>query len=395
MREMADAVTGPAADPDHLIALMRDLSPRFRERAPEAEQLRTLPAESSADLLQSEIARVLVPRRWGGFELGLDTWFDLVREVARADASHGWCAGLLIHTAHMIAYFPEEAQAAVWADSANVAVTGSVMPVCQVESVDGGYRISGHSPFSSGVGHCSWVYVAGMRHGPDGPVWTLFLVAPGEYEVLDTWHTTGMRGTGSNTIVTADTFVPAGHILALSDLVNGSAPGSEVHENPMYGLPFISYAPIGFAGTMLGAAQGALESFIEWVTGRTTAAHVAMSTLPNVQVRMARAAADLDAAELLLQRTIETAQRPETPSLELRARGMRDYARSSELITGAIDTLVALCGTAGYAESSPIQRAWRDIHFASCHISLNPEVNFGHWGATQLGIERPPTMALY
>jgi 3-hydroxy-9,10-secoandrosta-1,3,5(10)-triene-9,17-dione monooxygenase len=395
MSETTEAVGTSVADADQLIELIRELAPSFRERAPETEQLRSLPTESSADLLRSEIARTLVPRRWGGLELGLDTWFDLILEVAKADASHGWCASLLIHTAHMLAYFPEEAQAAVWADSANVAATGSVLPVCEVTPVDGGYRISGRSPFSSGVGHCSWVYVAGMRHIDDGHIWTFFLVPPGEYTVVDTWHTTGMRGTGSNTIVTEDLFVPAGHTVAFGDLINGPAPGSKLHENPMYGLPFISYAPLGFVGTMLGAAQGALEDFVEWATGRTTAAGVAMATLPNVQVRMARAATDLDAAELLLRRTIATAQGPETPSLELRARAMRDYARSSELITGAIDAIVALCGTAGFAESSPIQRAWRDIHFASCHISLNPEVNLGHWGATQLGIERPPTMALY
>jgi alkylation response protein AidB-like acyl-CoA dehydrogenase len=98
---------------------------------------------------------------------------------------------------------------------------------------------------------------------------------------------------------------------------------------------------------------------------------------------------------LLLRRIIDVAEGLERPTLEERARSMRDCSRAAELVTDAIDALVSLGGTAGYGASHPLQRAWRDIHFASCHISLNPEINFGYWGGVQLGVERPASQAVY
>ena len=98
----------------------------------------------------------------------------------------------------------------------------------------------------------------------------------------------------------------------------------------------------------------------------------------------------LDAAELLLRRAVDTAQTPTPPSLALRARSMRDFSRASELCVAAIDTLMAMSGTAGFAASHPIQRAWRDIHFAAMHVSLNPEQNFAHFGRTELDVARDP-----
>jgi alkylation response protein AidB-like acyl-CoA dehydrogenase len=106
---------------------------------------------------------------------------------------------------------------------------------------------------------------------------------------------------------------------------------------------------------------------------------------------MARVAADIDAAELLLRRAAGVTEAPAAYSPDLLARSIRDYTRISELMIGAIDTLVALSGTAGFASSHPLQRAWRDIHFMSMHISLNVETNFAHYGRLQLGLGPEPT----
>lgn len=378
-----------------LLATVRELLPGFRQRAGEAEELRTLPTESVDELLASEIAATLVPRRWGGLELGLDTWVEIAREVASADASHGWCAELLVHLSHIVSYFPEEGQAAVWADGANVPVSGSVLPVCEVEVDGDGYRVSGRSPFSSGVNHSTWVFVGGMVPTEDGPAWHFFLIPPGEYTVVDTWQVMGMRGTGSNTIVTDGVSVPAEYTLALADLLAGTGPGSRLHANPLYSLPFMSYAPIGFAATMLGAAEGALHDFTAATRERRTAAGLRMAEIASIQSRLARTAAGLDGAELLLGRAVAATGGETPPSLETRGRTMRDCSLASELVVGAIDELLALSGTAGFAAASPLQRAWRDVHFAASHASLNPEANFANWGRLELGVERAPELAMY
>jgi alkylation response protein AidB-like acyl-CoA dehydrogenase len=136
--------------------------------------------------------------------------------------------------------------------------------------------------------------------------------------------------------------------------------------------------------------------FREWTKSRRAGrGGAAMAELVNVQVRTARAAADLDAAELLLRRAVEVAQAPVQPSLNVRARTMRDCTRAAELCVSVIDTLMAMSGTAGFAATHPIQRAWRDIHFAAMHVALNPEQNFSHFGGLEFGLPRDPHLPFF
>ena len=379
-----------------IVERIRAIAPGFARRAEAAEDARRIPAESVRELLDAGTARILVPPRFGGYGLDFDTWFEVVQEISKADASHGWCASLIIHHAHLIGQFPEEAQQAVWADGPDVAIAASFAPRAQVARTAGGYRVSGqNSAFASGVGHSSWVIVGGLVHEEGAPEWALFLIPPGEYQVRDTWFTAAMRGTGSNTIVTDDVFVPSTRVLKLSELRDGKAPGGAVNANPIFRTPFFLYAPLTFVAPMLGAAQGAYEHFREWTKTRAAQDGTSVAGRTSVQVRMARAAADLDAAELLLRRTTQQAEPPEALATRLLARSVRDFARASELTVSAIDTLIALSGTAGFATSHPIQRAWRDIHFASMHISLNTETNYAHFGRIELGLDRDPSQRFF
>jgi 3-hydroxy-9,10-secoandrosta-1,3,5(10)-triene-9,17-dione monooxygenase len=383
------------ATKQEIVERVRGLAPGFKRRAEAAEEARRIPADSILELLDAGIARILVPPLFGGYGLGFDTWFDVVREISKADASHGWCASLMVHHANCIAQFPEEAQRVVWADGPDVAVAASIAPAAKIVPEDGGYRVSGQSPFASGVGHSSWVFVGGMIDADGGPEWTFFLIPPGEYRVVDTWFTVGMRGTGSNTIVTENVFVPKSRTLRASDLREGKGPGGALHESRIYRTPFVSYAPLTFVTPMLGAAQGAYEHFREWTKVRKGPGGVSIADRTSIQMQMARTAADIDAAELLVRRATEAAQAPTPPSLEMRARSMRDYSRAAELIVAAIDTLMSMSGTAGFAELHPIQRAWRDIHFASMHISLNIDNAYAHFGRMELGLPRDPHLPFF
>jgi 3-hydroxy-9,10-secoandrosta-1,3,5(10)-triene-9,17-dione monooxygenase len=370
----------------------RALAKKFAARAEAAEEARRMPAESANDMLAAGLTRVLLPAQIGGYGLGFDTWFEVTREISKADASHGWCAGLLIHHAHLMAQFPQEGQNAIWADGLEVPVAASFAPNAQAQPVEGGYRVSGKgSPFASGVDHCTWVMLGGMAFDGAAPEWKFFLVPPGDYTVLDTWQTAGMRGTGSNTIVTDNAFVPHGRVLRLPDLRNAETPGAALYDGITFHTPFFYYAPISFIAPMLGAAQGAYELFRDWTRTRKTQGGVPMAETVSVQVRMARAAADIDAADLLIRRGVGVTDAPETYSPQLLARSVRDFTRASELIVMAIDTLVALSGTASFTASHPLQRVWRDIHFMSMHISLNIEVNYANFGRQELGLGRDPT----
>jgi len=377
---------------DAVLARVRALTAGIREQAAAAEEARTVPRATVDALLAAGITRILIPPRYGGYGLSLDTWFEVVREISKADASHGWCASLMIHHPHYLSQFPKAAQEMVWSEGLDVSIAASIQPSGRVTRVDGGYRISGEFAFASGINHSRWLIVGSMVDKEA----TFFVVKPHEFKIKDTWFTTAMRATGSNTAVCDDVYVPDHHTLALSDIREGNAPGGKLHADPIYRAPWISYAPLTFAVPMLGAAQGAYEGFVEWTkTRRASRGGFAVAEVTSVQVRLARVAADLDAAELLLRRAVETARASTPPSLALRARTMRDCSRAAELCVSAIDTLVGMGGTAVFAASHSIQRAWRDIHFAGMHVALNPEQNFSHYGRLALGLPRDPHVPFF
>jgi alkylation response protein AidB-like acyl-CoA dehydrogenase len=379
----------PSATKQAILDRTRAMAPRFAERAAAAEQARRIPQESVNEMLEAGFARILIPREAGGYGLGFDTWFEVTRELCKADASHGWCASLIIHHNHLIAQYPQAAQKILWANGLDVPIAASFAPATVAVPVDGGYRVSGKgSPFASGVDHCTWVMLGGMAQEASGPEWKFFLVAPGDYTVRDTWFTTGMCGTGSKTVVAENTFVSSDRVLKLTELRDGKTPGSAMYKDVIFHTPFFYYAPLSFATPMLGVAQGAYEHFREWAKTRVTQDGSSLAEKTSVQVRLARAAADLDAADLLLRRAVNVTDAPQDYSPGHLSRSVRDFARVSELTVSVVDTLVALSGTASFNTSHPLQRAWRDIHFMSMHIAVNTEMNFSHYGRMELGLGR-------
>jgi 3-hydroxy-9,10-secoandrosta-1,3,5(10)-triene-9,17-dione monooxygenase len=381
---------------DLVLERVRALLPAIRERAPLSDEQRSIPQRSAQEFMDAGLARILLPKQYGGAELGLRTWVDVVLEISAADAAHGWCASLLIHHPHYLAQFPEGAQADVWSGGPDVPMAATMTPASRIEAVEGGYRISGRISYLSGVNHCTWIMVGGMLPGPEGrPDWTLFTVPPGAYTVEDTWQTAGMRGTGSNTVVYENVFVPHDHVLRVEEMRDGTAPGGKLSESPFFRAPWITYAPLTFTVPMLGAARGALEDYRAWTAQRSSLFGSPVAEFTSIQTRLARAAADLDLAELLTYRAVEVAEAAEPASPELRTRTYRDICRSSELIVAAIDTIMQISGSQGFAANSSIQRAWRDIHFASSHVILNPEVSYAAWGRQQFGLERDPKQLLF
>ena len=392
----AEPTFAPAMTLDEVMDNVRALLPAIRARADISERERSIPAESAQEFLDIGLARTLMPKRYGGTELGLRAWLDISIEIGKADAAHAWYACQLMHHPHYLAQFPDEAQADVWRDGPDVAMACTFTPTSKIVEAPGGYRISCAIPYLSGINHSTRVIVGGMLPTEAGPPdWTLFLVPGHEFTVRDTWHTSGMRGTGSNTVVVEDAFVPMEHTLRVEDMREGTTPGGRLNKDPMFNAPWIYYAGLTFVGPMLGAALGALEHYRAWTAERASLFGSPVGQYTSIQVHMARAAANLDAADLLMRRCVEDSLRPDAARLDLRTRAYRDQSRASELIVDAMDMIMKISGAAGFASSSPIQRAWRDVHFSSSHVALNPEVSFASWGREQLGLERDPKQNMF
>jgi 3-hydroxy-9,10-secoandrosta-1,3,5(10)-triene-9,17-dione monooxygenase len=381
---------------ESVLESVRALCPAIRARAEESERNRTIAPESAQEFLDAGLARVLMPKRYGGFEFGIQAWVDICVEIGKADAAHAWCASLMMHHPHYVAQFPDAAQADVWGKGPDVAIALTFTPTSKVESVEGGYRVSCSIPYLSGINHSSRVAIGGMVPTDRGePDWTLFLVPDHQFSVQDTWHTSGMRATGSNTVVVQNAFVPFEHTLRVTEMRESTTPGAKLNTAPMFRAPWIYYAGLTFVGPMLGAARGALEDYTKWTAERISLFGSQVAQYISIQVHLARAAANFDAAELLMRRCASDAERADAVRMDLRTRAYRDQSRASELIVEGMDMIMKISGAAGFASSSSIQRAWRDIHFAASHVGLNPEVSFAAWGRQRFGLERDPRQNMF
>jgi alkylation response protein AidB-like acyl-CoA dehydrogenase len=146
---------------------------------------------------------------------------------------------------------------------------------------------------------------------------------------------------------------------------------------------------------MLGAARGAYDDFIAWARDKQVPGGGRLAETQALQTAIGRTAGDLEAAELLLRWVVETNEDDDATTLEHRRACMRNYSRAAELIVDATDRIVKLGNTVSFAESNPIQRAWRDIHFAAAHVSLQGDINYAQWARGDLDVPTPPTLAIY
>src|SRR5258706_1150790 len=240
-----------------LVQAAHDLQPVLRERAAEADKRRTLPEATIQDLHRTGLFRVLQPQRWGGAELDFGIYVEIGAILAAGCASSAWVWANLVSHHWMLAYWPEPAQTELWTQDPDMLIGSAlVFPAGQATPVDGGYTISGRWPFSSGIDHSSWIMVGAMvaRDGKP-PESRFFLVPPQAYAVIDTWHTTGLRGTGSRDVTAKDWFVPEHLTLGALSTRDRSAPGCAVNPAPVFQIPMMAVFPYAIAGVGLGTPE--------------------------------------------------------------------------------------------------------------------------------------------
>jgi 3-hydroxy-9,10-secoandrosta-1,3,5(10)-triene-9,17-dione monooxygenase len=369
-----------------------ELAPGFRARIAATEAQRSVSRASIDELRDAGAARLLVPREHGGLDLSVRVLVDVVAAAASGCPSTGWVTGLMAHAAHVLGRFPRETQDAVWASGPDVIVASSFAGA-KAEVVPGGYRLSGASPFASGVNNADWVYLGGMVARPgQPPLMRLFALPKGHYTVVDSWNTVGMRGTGSNTIVTDDVFVPEEFSLAHDDAREGTTPGSQINAHHTFALPWVATGALTFAAAMLGAAEGAYVDTVASVKKKRLPGGRRTAESETLQMQVSAAAARITAARRTLEALADRADAGLGWTLEERAGAMRDGSFAAAMTVEAIDALLEISGTGGFGSTSFVQQAWRDIHFAAAHQGLNPRVTGGRFGRLALEVEetQPP-----
>ncbi len=379
----------PRVDRDALLDRARRLAPTLRERAFEPERLRRLPEETVQDILDSNLNRIGVPTRFGGFDVDFSLLHDVAFEFGRVCGATAWCYSLWGVHNWWAGYYPPEAQEELYAGVPDV-ITSSALFSLQstAEPVPGGYRVSGHWQFSSGCDHATWLFAATST--PDGPM--TVMIPRADFEILqDTWYVSGLQGTGSKDIVVKDAFVPTHRTLPGRGNMFATNTWSprDYHAQRRYGVPMGALIAWDLVAPAIGLAQGAVDETVARLTGSSGRARSAES--PMVHAKIAESAAEVDAARALLHADIEDAQakgeRGEAiTSLDL-ARYARDKAYAMKLAVSAVNRMFDMAGGHALFTTDPLQRIHRDVQACMHRDGLVFDFGAQPYGRALLGLD--------
>ncbi|KYG98458.1 acyl-CoA dehydrogenase family protein [Bradyrhizobium sp. DOA1] len=378
-----------------IMAKARALLPRLRERAARTEELRHLPPETERELHDTGLFRMLQPSRIGGAELDYVSLIDCADLLGQADASVAWNLANLASHHWMLGMFEPKAQDLVWGRDPDALIASSfIFPAGRATRVEGGYRLHGSWPFSSGVASCEWNMLASVVYSDDeadGIEYRIFLLPKDDYKVLDTWNVAGLRGTGSCDVEVRDAFVANHMTVAVGDLAGGPTPGSKVNPNPLYALPVFSLFPYVLSGVALGNAQACLDDYAEVARHRiSTYNRAKLSDFQSTQIKIAEASAKIDAARLIMRSAcldaMANARRGHNADMATKTRYRRDGAFSVNLCTEAVSMLFAASGARGLFTTGVLQRQFRDAHAINSHLAFNFDAAGTNYGRVALGL---------
>ena len=373
----------------------RELIPFLREHAPACEEARKLTPAVMDALTRAGLFRYLQPKVRGGMELPFIAYFDIPELLSRGDISVGWTVDNLASHHRNIAWFDPKAQEEVWGANPDAGIaSGIAYPQGRAVPADGGIVLSGEWNFSSGTDHADWSLLACIVRDGDRPIDYLFcLLHRSRYEVVDDWHTLGMRATSSKTVRCKDVFVPQYRTVSMYVAREGHAwPGLAVHRNPHCRIPISAIGGHGIGACLVGNARAALECAIELVKSRSTNYTGArMRDFPTVQLRIGAAGAKIDAAYLLMRNDCLEIQsvyeEGGTLDIETRLRYKRNAAQAVKLCVESVDSLHEMAGGTGIYDSHPLQRIFRDMRAAAGHFSFSVDAQLPPWGLVALGGE--------
>nr|WP_234901668.1 3-hydroxy-9,10-secoandrosta-1,3,5(10)-triene-9,17-dione monooxygenase oxygenase subunit [Mycolicibacterium fluoranthenivorans] len=373
--------------------------PKLRERAQLAEDQRQVPYETVNELDEIGFFKLLQPEQWGGLQADPTYFYEAVRRLASACGSTGWISSIIgVHNWHL-ALFDQKAQDEVWGDDPSVRVSSSYAPMGAGIVVDGGYLVSGAWQWSSGSEHASWAFLGGPVIKDGRPVdFGSFLIPRTEYTIDDVWHVVGLKGTGSNTVVVKDVFVPTHRFLSYKAMNDGTAGGYENNTAPVYKMPWGTMHPTTISAPIVGMAYGAYAAHVEHQGKRVRAAFAGEKSKddPFAKVRIAEAASDIDAAwrQLIGNVGDEYAllQAGKEIPFELRARARRDQVRATARSIASIDLLFESAGATALVTGAPLQRFWRDAHAGRVHAANEPERAYLIFGNNEFGLPPADTM---
>ena len=262
----------PAGDGNEYVARARRLAPQIEACADQIEQERRLSQQVLDALHAAGMFRLLLPRSLDGGEVDPATFAAVIEEIAKADASTAWCMCQASGCSMSAAYLPPDVAAEVFGRDPRAVLAWGPGPGARAVAVEGGYRVTGTWSFASGCRHATWLGGHCPISEPDGSprrnakgkrIERTMLFPASSAQIVDIWHVSGLKGTGSDAYSVADLFVPHEYSISRDDPVERRQPG------PLYCFPTGSLYASGFAGVALGIARRMLDGLVDLAKEKT------------------------------------------------------------------------------------------------------------------------------
>jgi alkylation response protein AidB-like acyl-CoA dehydrogenase len=379
---------------DELVRRASELVPLLREKAAWMEENRRIHEDVLDGLTDAGILRMRVPVRYGGYESDTGTVVDVVAELGRGDGSVAWTVGVWMIASWEMGLFPDEAQDEIFSNP-DARICGILSPTAVAVPTDGGYIINGKWSFNSGVKHSTWNNNAALVQTDDGGFAPITAVIPvADLEIIDDWHTSGLRGSGSITTIAKDLFLPKRRVLHMGPMMAGGQHQSKLNANsPIFKAPLLPTACAVISAPALGLAMAAKDAFLERLPGRkiTYTSYENQAEAPITHLEIAEAITKIDEAGFHAHHAahmVDTKGPAGEPwTVEERARVRLDLGAASQRAKEAVDILVGASGGSSIYQDVPIQRIQRDVQALNLHAILHPTTNLELYGRVVCGLE--------
>ncbi|HXH24922.1 MAG TPA: acyl-CoA dehydrogenase family protein [Vicinamibacterales bacterium] len=391
---MTTTTTTAATTAEELVATAAN---DIRRLAAQAEAERRMPEELMEALRRARLLAIYTPRDFGGLELPLPEALRVVEEVSRHDGSTGWTVALGVANGYSTAVLTRDAAARVLGDGSPLIAGAPAFGVRAVR-VDGGYRLTGRWQFNSGAPNADWIGAPAPlfdsddsespRMTPAGPEMVFFFIPRSDAQIVDTWHVTGMRATGTQDLMVDGVFVP-------EEMTGGFAlpmGPQAVRDGALTRLPFLTLFCVTQAPpTCLGIARRAIDEFREIAPAKATPfGGPPLSEKPQAQAALARAEALVRSARGYWYANVDAIWEAAVDGRPLTLDDMASSRIASltavENSVEAVELLWRQAGTTGIFQTSALERCWRDVHTAAQHM----HVQDGRWetaGRVMFGLD--------
>jgi indole-3-acetate monooxygenase len=381
----------PTRDAASYIRAAQGLAPQIRRLHQEIERDRKLPSALVATMSDAGFFSLWLSRAFGGPELSFAEYARTIEALSCADGSAGWCAMVATVFSRLSGYLADDAACEIFGDGRGI-LAGSVNPTGRAVAVPGGFRVSGHWNYGSFIHHSHWtvgnsIVLDGdtVRRDGDGAPDIRFMIMPtSAVEIVDNWHVSGLRGTGSCDFRVHDLFVPEEHTLS-------AFAAKPVQPGTLYATPLITIFAASIPCVSIGIARAAIDAFVELAETKTPMGSTSrLRDKAIAQADLGRAEAILRSGRAFLFESVEEiwnhVAMGKTPTLRQRAIVRLAAAKAAEASVQAVDLLFNAAGGTALFESNPIGRCFRDVHATTQHIGTNAS-NYELAGRVLLGLD--------